>query len=143
MGLTLYDECLKGSGRNSYLKKLLDRIRYIHSPEKMLYRHVRDLYATSVDYYPLSRESIFQIVQNYSLSSPVGTLLLRCFSICWREQPFIWLCTFSGLPVLRNMGITKNYLDELELSVLNNVVSSCLDMAEIATTEHMLMYMRD
>lgn len=146
-GFTLDDERLKGNGGGSYWKELLDRIRDIHSSEKMLYRQVLDLYATSVDYDPHSEESVrfFQIVQNKLHFAAHGhTAAEVIYQRADAEQPFMGLRTFSGdLPVLRDVGVAKNYLDEQELRVLNNLVSGYFDLAEIAAIEHRPMYMRD
>ena len=146
-GFTLDDERLKGNGGGSYWKELLDRIRDIRSSEKMLYRQVLDLYATSVDYDPHSEDSVrfFQIVQNKLHFAAHGhTAAEVIYQRADAEQPFMGLRTFSGdLPVLRDVGVAKNYLDEQELQVLNNLVSGYFDLAEIAAIEHRPMYMRD
>ena len=146
-GFTLDDERLKGNGGGSYWKELLDRIRDVRSSEKMLYRQVLDLYATSVDYNPHSEESVrfFQIVQNKLHFAAHGhTAAEVIYQRADAEQPFMGLRTFSGdLPVLRDVGMAKNYLDEQELRVLNNLVSGYFDLAEIAAIEHQPMYMRD
>ena len=146
-GFTLDDERFKGNGGGSYWKELLDRIRDIRSSEKMLYRQVLDLYATSVDYDPHSEDSVrfFQIVQNKLHFAAHGhTAAEVIYQRADAEQPFMGLRTFSGdLPVLRDVGVAKNYLDEQELRVLNNLVSGYFDLAEIAAIEHRPMYMRD
>ena len=146
-GFMLDDERLKGNGGGSYWKELLDRIRDIRSSEKMLYRQVLDLYATSVDYDPHSEDSVrfFQIVQNKLHFAAHGhTAAEVIYQRADAEQPFMGLRTFSSdLPVLRDVGVAKNYLDEQELRVLNNLVSGYFDLAEIAAIEHRPMYMRD
>ena len=146
-GFTLDDERLKGNGGGNYWKELLDRIRDIRSSEKMLYRQVLDLYATSVDYDPHSEDSVrfFQIVQNKLHFAAHGhTAAEVIYQRADAGQPFMGLRTFSGdLPVLRDVGVAKNYLDEQELQVLNNLVSGYFDLAEIAAIEHRPMYMRD
>ena len=146
-GFTLDDERLKGNGGGNYWKELLDRIRDIRSSEKMLYRQVLDLYATSVDYDPHSEDSVrfFQIVQNKLHFAAHGhTAAEVIYQRADAGQPFMGLRTFSGdLPVLRDVGVAKNYLDEQELRVLNNLVSGYFDLAEIAAIEHRPMYMRD
>ena len=146
-GFTLDDERLKGNGGGNYWKELLDRIRDIRSSEKMLYRQVLDLYATSVDYDPHSEDSVrfFQIVQNKLHYAAHGhTAAEVIYQRADAEQPFMGLRTFSGdLPVLRDVAVAKNYLDEQELRVLNNLVSGYFDLAEIAAIEHRPMYMRD
>lgn len=146
-GFTLDDERLKGNGGGNYWKELLDRIRDIRSSEKMLYRQVLDLYATSLDYDPHSADSIlfFQIVQNKLHYAAHGhTAAEVVYQRADAEQPFMGLRTFAGeLPVLKDVGIAKNYLDEQELRVLNNLVSGYFDIAEIAAIEHRPMYMKD
>ena len=146
-GFTLDDARLKENGGDNYWKELLARIRDIRSSEKMLYRQVLDLYATSLDYDPHSEESVrfFQIVQNKLHYAAHGhTAAEVIYQRADAEQPFMGLRTFSGdLPVLRDVGVAKNYLDEQELRVLNNLVSGYFDIAEIAAIEHRPMYMRD
>lgn len=146
-GFTLDDDRLKGNGGGDYWKELLDRIRDIRSSEKMLYRQVLDLYATSLDYDPHSKESIhfFQIVQNKLHFAAHGhTAAEVVYQRADAAQPFMGLRTFSGdMPVLKDVGIAKNYLDEQELRVLNNLVSGYFDIAEIAAIEHRPMYMKD
>ena len=146
-GFALDDERLKGVGGGNYWKELLARIRDIRSSEKMLYRQVLDLYATSVDYDPHSAESVrfFQIVQNKLHFAAHGhTAAEVIYQRADAEQPFMGLRTFSGdLPVLRDVGIAKNYLDAQELQVLNNLVSGYFDIAEIAAIEHRPMHMQD
>ena len=146
-GFTLDDERLKGNGGGSYWKELLARIRDIRSSEKMLYRQVLDLYATSIDYDPHSEESIrfFQIVQNKLHYAAHGhTAAEVVYQRADANQPFMGLRTFTGdLPVLKDVSIAKNYLDENELQVLNNLVSGYFDIAEIAAIEHRPMYMKD
>ena len=146
-GFALDDDRLKGNGGGNYWKELLARIRDIRSSEKMLYRQVLDLYATSLDYDPHSADSIlfFQIVQNKLHYAAHGhTAAEVVYQRADAEQPFMGLRTFSGdLPVLKDVGIAKNYLDEQELLVLNNLVSGYFDIAEIAAIEHRPMYMRD
>ena len=146
-GFTLDDERLKGNGGGNYWKELLDRIRDIRSSEKMLYRQVLDLYATSIDYDPYSTESVrfFRIVQNKLHYAAHGhTAAEVIFQRADAEQPFMGLKTFFGeLPVKKDIGIAKNYLDEQELRVLNNLVSGYFDLAEIAAIEHRPMYMKD
>ena len=146
-GFTLDDERLKGNGGGNYWKELLERIRDIRSSEKMLYRQVLDLYATSLDYDPHSNESVrfFQIVQNKLHYAAHGhTAAEVIFQRADAKQPFMGLKTFSGeLPVKKDIGVAKNYLDEQELRVLNNFVSGYFDLAEIAAIEHRPMYMKD
>lgn len=146
-GFAMDDERLKGNGGGNYWKELLDRIRDIRSSEKVLYRQVLDLYATSVDYNPNSEESIrfFKIVQNKLHFAAHGhTAAEVIYERADAEMPFMGLTSFSGeLPALKDIGIAKNYLQESELRVLNNLVSGYFDLAEINAIEHKPMYMSD
>ena len=141
------DERLKGNGGGNYWKELLDRIRDIRSSEKVLYRQVLDLYATSVDYNPRSEESVqfFKIVQNKLHYAAHGhTVSEVIYHRADADKPFMGLKTFSGeLPALKDIIIAKNYLDENELRVLNNLVSGYFDLAEVNAIEHRPMYMSD
>ena len=138
---------MKGNGGGNYWKELLDRIRDIGSSEKVLYRQVLDLYATSVDYNPHSEESVrfFKIVQNKLHYAAHGhTAAEVIYQRADAQKPFMGLTSFSGeLPALKDIGIAKNYLDESELKVLNNLVSGYFDLAEINAIEHKPMYMDD
>lgn len=146
-GFTIDDERLKGNGGGNYWKELLDRIRDIRSSEKVLYRQVLDLYATSVDYNPHSEESIqfFKIVQNklhYAAHGRTASEVI--YQRADAEKPFMGLTSFSGeLPSIKDIGIAKNYLQEDELKILNNLVSGYFDLAEINAIEHKPMYMDD
>ena len=146
-GFTIDDERLKGNGGGNYWKELLDKIRDIRSSEKVLYRQVLDLYATSVDYNPHSEESVrfFKIVQNKLHYAAHGhTAAEVIYQRADAEKPFMGLTSFAGeLPALKDIGIAKNYLEENELKVLNNLVSGYFDLAEINAIEHKPMYMDD
>lgn len=146
-GFVLDDERLKGHGGGDYWKELLDRIRDIRSSEKVMYRQVLDLYATSRDYDPSSPESVqfFKIVQNKLHYAAHGhTAAEVIFERADADQEFMGLRTFAGeFPVKKDTEIAKNYLDEDELRVLNNLVSGYFDFAEISAIEHRPMYMKD
>ena len=146
-GFTMDDDRLKGNGGGNYWKELLERIRDIRSSEKVLYRQVLDLYATSVDYDPKDEKSIqfFKIVQNklhYAAHGHTASEVI--YERADSEKPFMGLKTFDGdLPVLREVVIAKNYLEEEELKILNNIVSGYFDFAEIQAIKHKAMYMED
>ena len=146
-GFTMDDERLKQLGGGNYWKELLDRIRDIRSSEKVLYRQVLDLYATSVDYDPKSSESVrfFKIVQNKLHYAAHGhTAAEVIYQRADADKPFMGLRTFKGeMPVLSDVKVAKNYLDENELKILNNLVSGYFDFAEVQAMRHNPMHMSD
>ena len=146
-GFTMDDERLKNLGGGNYWKELLDRIRDIRSSEKVMYRQVLDLYATSVDYNPKSSESVafLKIVQNkLHIAAHGHTAAEIIYERADSDKPFMGLTAFSGdFPVKKDIGIAKNYLDAKELKVLNNIVSGYFDFAEIQAMRHNPMYMSD
>ena len=146
-GFTMDDERLKQVGGGGYWKELLDRIRDIRSSEKVMYRQVLDLYATSVDYNPRAEESIqfFKIVQNKLHYAAHGhTAAEVIFDRVDADKPFMGLTTFAGEHPTRNdIMVAKNYLNEDELKILNNLVSGYFDFAEIQAMRRKPMYMAD
>ncbi len=146
-GFTMDDERLKQMGGGGYWRELLDRIRDIRSSEKVMYRQVLDLYATSVDYDPKAEQSIkfFKIVQNKLHYAAHGhTAAEVIYERADADKPFMGLTTFAGeFPTRTEVTIAKNYLSEDELKVLNNLVSGYFDFAEIQAMRHKPMYMTD
>ena len=146
-GFTMDDERLKNLGGGNYWKELLDRIRDIRSSEKVMYRQVLDLYATSVDYNPTSAESIafFKIVQNKLHYATHGNTAAEViYNRADAEKEFMGLATFEGeMPTLKDVVVAKNYLTEQELKTLNNLVSAYFDLAELKATNKEPMYMQD
>lgn len=146
-GFAMDDERLKGNGGGNYWKELLARIKDIRSSEKVLYRQVLDLYATAVDYNPKDEKSIefFKIVQNKLHYATHGhTASEVVYERADSEKEFMGLKSFKGdLPVWNDAKIAKNYLDENELKILNNLVSGYFDLAEINAIEHKKMQMSD
>lgn len=146
-GFAMDDDRLKNLGGGNYWKELLDRIRDIRSSEKVMYRQVLDLYATSVDYTPNSPETVrfFKIVQNKLHYAAHGhTAAEVVYQRADADKPFMGLTNFKGdHPTLQEAGIAKNYLTEEELKVLNNLVSGYFDFAEIQAIRHIPMYMKD
>ena len=146
-GYAMDDERLKNLGGGSYWKELLDRIRDIRSSEKVLYRQVLDIYATSVDYDPRTEASrlFFKIVQNKLHYAAHGhTAAEVIYERANAEKSFMGLMSFKGeLPCLNDIKIAKNYLDEKEIKILNNIVSGYFDFAEIMALEHKPVYMMD
>lgn len=146
-GFTMDDERLKQNGGGNYWKELLDRIRDIRSSEKVLYRQVLDLYATSRDYDVKAPETIefFKVVQNklhYAAHGHTASEVI--YERVDSEKPFMGLTIFSGdLPTKSEAKIAKNYLTSEELKILNNLVSGYFDFAEIYAARHEYLYMRD
>jgi len=146
-GFTMDDERLKGAGGGNYWKELLDRIRDIRSSEKVMYRQVLDLYATSIDYDPNTQESnqFFKTVQNklhYAVNKQTAAETI--YSRVDAEKDFMGLTTFTGeIPIKSETKIAKNYLNEDELFRLNRMVSAFFDLAEIKAREHPQRRMKD
>jgi hypothetical protein len=146
-GFTMNDEFLKNNGGGVYWKQLLSRIRDIRSSEKMLYRQVLDLYATSADYDPKSLHSIefFKIVQNklhYAVHKQTASEVIYNRADSGKE--FMGLTVFAGdLPVLEEVRIAKNYLSEKELGKLNRLVSAYFELAELRAMNKRVMHMTD
>lgn len=146
-GFTMDDERLKNVGGGNYWKELLDRIRDIRSSEKVMYRQVLDLYATATDYDPNSEQSLtfFKIVQNklhYAAHGNTASevVFLRVDS----DKPFAGLTNFKGdQPTQAEAMIAKNFLEEKELKVLNNLVSAYFDLAELNAIDEREMRMAD
>lgn len=146
-GFTMDDARLKELGGGSYWKELLDRIRDIRSSEKVMYRQVLDLYATSADYDPqssISRE-FFSMVQNkFHFAAHGQTAAEVIYDRADARKPFMGLQTFTGaFPMLKDAQVAKNYLTEEELKALNNLVSGYFDFAELAARRRRLMRMED
>lgn len=146
-GFTMDDARLKELGGGNYWKELLDRIRDIRSSEKVIYRQVLDLYATSIDYNPKGEESVlfFKMVQNklhYAVNQQTAAEVI--YSRADAEKEFMGLTSFSGaIPTKKDISIPKNYLDKEELSRLNRLVSAFFDLAELKALEHIPMKMGD
>lgn len=146
-GFTMNDDLLKKAGGGNYWKELLERIRDIRSSEKVFYRQLLDLFATSVDYNPKSEEckQFFQIVQNklhYAVNKQTAAEII--FSRADSDKPFMGMKTFHGdQPKKEDSLIAKNYLDEKELAMLNRMVSAFFDLAELHAMNHEHMYMQD
>jgi len=146
-GFSMDDERLKQAGGSTYWYELLNRIRDIRSSEKVLYRQVLDLYATSVDYNPNSQESaeFFKIVQNKLHYAAHGhTAAEIIYQRADSNKPFMGLTIFSGeQPLSKDITVAKNYLNEEELKILNNLVSGYFDFAEIQAMKRKPMCMSD
>ncbi len=146
-GFVMNDEFLKNNGGGIYFKKLLARIRDIRSSEKMLYRQVLDLYATSVDYDPNSLHSVkfFKIVQNklhYATHKQTAAEVI--YSRADSKKEFMGLTVFAGnLPILEEVRIAKNYLTTEELEKLNRLVSAYFELAELRAMNRQAMNMEN
>ena len=146
-GFTMDDERLKNLGGGGYWKELLQRIRDIRSSEKVFYRQVLDIYATSIDYNPKADVSIafFKKVQNkihYAVHGQTAAEVI--FTRADAEKEFMGLMTFPGSrPYLKDVVVAKNYLDEKELRSLGQIVSGYLDFAERQAEREQAMTMKD
>lgn len=146
-GFAMDDERLKNFGGGTYFKELLERVRDIRSSEKIFYRQVLDLFATSVDYDSKSNEAkkFFATVQNkmhYAIHHNTASELV--YNRVDANKEFMGLTTFKGeLPSLSEAKVAKNYLDEKELRGLNQLVSGYLDFAERQAEREIAMKMSD
>ncbi len=146
-GFSMDDERLKGSSGGNYWKELLDRIRDIRSSEKVLYRQVLDLYATSVDYNPKSEDSkkFFAIVQNklhYAANGKTASEIILERADANKNLMGMLSIGNSGIHK-SDVIIAKNYLTETELKRLNNIVSAYFDIAELRAIDQKRTYMKD
>jgi len=146
-GFTLDDNRLKNLGGGGYWKELLERIRDIRSSEKVFYRQILDIYATSIDYDPTADISIefFKRVQNkihYAVHGHTAAEVI--VNRADAEKEFMGLTTFEGdRPHLKDVVIAKNYLDEKELRAMGQIVSGYLDFAERQAERQQTMTMKD
>jgi hypothetical protein len=146
-GFTMDDAKLKELGGGRYWRELLERIRDIRSSEKVLYRQVLDLYATSLDYDPKAGETVrfFQIVQNKLHYAAHGRTAAEVIDArADAGKPHMGLTSFAGeRPRKADVGVAKNYLDERELAKLNTIVSAFFDAAEFRAQNQQHTRMRD
>ena len=146
-GFTMDDRRLKQASGGGYWKELIERIRDIRSSEKIFYRQMLDIYATSIDYDPKNDISIefFKRVQNkihYAVHGNTAAEVI--YSRANAEKEFMGLTVFEGnRPHLKDVVIAKNYLSEKELRVLNQIVSGYLDFAERQAERETPMTMLD
>ena len=146
-GFTLNDERLKNNGESPYFEELLARIRDIRSSEKIFWRKVLDIYATSIDYDPKNKLSIdfFKTVKNKMHYATHGhTAAELIFTRVDSEKENLGLTNFKGkYPTKSETEIAKNYLTEEELNILNRMVSAYLDVAELNALDRRPMTMQD
>jgi len=146
-GFTMDDERLKNLGGGGYWKELLERIRDIRASEKVFYRQVLDIYATSIDYDPKAEISVdfFKKVQNkihYAVHGQTAAEVI--YNRADSEKEYMGLTTFKGnRPHLSDAVVAKNYLDEKELRSLGQIVSGYLDFAERQAEREEAMTMKD
>jgi hypothetical protein len=146
-GFAMDDDRLKELGGGGYFKELLERIRDIRASEKVFYRQVLEIYATSIDYDPKAEVSIefFKKVQNkihYAVSGETAAEVI--YHRADAEKDFMGLMTFSGeQPTLREAKVAKNYLNEKELRAMGQLVSGYLDFAERQAEREVPMTMED
>ena len=146
-GFALNDDLLKQAGGGGYWKELLERIRDIRSSEKVFYRQILDIYATSTDYNPNAEETklFFKVVQNKMHFAAHGhtaaeVIYLRADS----TKDNMGLTVFKGKhPKKDEVTVAKNYLDEKELNILNRITSAYLEFAELQAIRHIPMTMKD
>ena len=146
-GFVLDDDRLKELGGGGYFKELLERIRDIRASEKVFYRQILEIYATSIDYDPTADVSIqfFKKVQNkihYAIHGETAAEII--YHRVDAEKEFMGLTTFAGnQPTLREAKIAKNYLNEKELKAMGQLVSGYLDFAERQAQREQVMTMED
>lgn len=146
-GFAMNDDLLKSSGGGDYFKELLDRIRDIRSSERVFYRQILDIYATSIDYDKNAETSIlfFKTVQNkmhYAVTGHTAPELVYLRADC--TKPFMGLTSFKGnKPQKTDIANAKNYLSESELKELNAITSAYLDFAELQALRRKTMTMRE
>lgn len=146
-GFILDDERFKASGDSRYFEELLTRIRDIRSSEKVFWRKVLDIYATSIDYNPNSETSrlFFKQVQNQMHWAAHGhTAAELIYQRADADQPNMGVTNYPGSKLLkRDVEVAKNYLSEEELNILNRVVTAYLEVAELQALNRTPMTMQD
>lgn len=146
-GFAMDDERLKNLGAGGYFKELLERIRDIRASEKVFYRQVLEIYATSIDYNPKAEISIqfFKKVQNkihYAIHGQTAAEVI--YNRADAEKEFMGLTSFAGKqPTLKEAVVAKNYLDEKELRAMGQLVSGYLDFAERQAEREQAMTMQN
>ena len=146
-GFALDDQRLKELGGGNYFDELLARIRDIRSSEKVFWRKVLDIYATSIDYNPSAESSIafFKQVQNkMHWAAHKHTAAEIIYERADSEKQNMGLTSWSGKEIKKtDVEVAKNYLSESELDALNKIVTAYLDIAEVRALDHEPMYMKD
>lgn len=146
-GFAMNDDLLKNAGGGNYFQELLERIRDIRSSEKVFYRQILDIYATSIDYDPRASESIkfFKIVQNKMHFAAHGhTTAEIVYLRSDADKDFMGMTSFDGKSLRKaDASVAKNYLKEDEIKILNRLVTAYLEFAELQAIRQKPMYMKD
>jgi hypothetical protein len=146
-GFAMNDDLLKNAGGGNYFQELLERIRDIRSSEKVFYRQILDIYATSIDYDPRASESVefFKIVQNKMHFAAHGhTAAEIVYLRADADKEFMGMTAFDGKGLRKaDASIAKNYLQEDEIKILNRLVNAYLEFAELQAIRQRPMYMKD
>ena len=146
-GFALDDKRLKELGGGNYFDELLERIRDIRSSEKVFWRKVLDIYATSIDYNPSAESSVafFKQVQNkMHWAAHKHTAAEIIYERADSDKQNMGLTSWNGKQIKKtDVEIAKNYLSEKELDALNKIVTAYLDIAEVRALDHEPMYMKD
>ncbi len=146
-GFTLDDERLKRAGGGNYFEELLERIRDIRSSEKVFWRKVLDIYATSIDYDPNEEisQQFFATVQNKMHWAAHGHTAAEVIAKrADASLPYMGLTSWEGSrPRKSDVSVAKNYLRTEELDALNRIVTAYLEIAELQARNRKPMYMRD
>jgi hypothetical protein len=146
-GFAMNDELLKEAGGGNYFEELLARIRDIRSSEKVFWRKVLDIYATSIDYDPKIEQSVmvFKTIQSKMHWASHGeTAAETIFRRVDAKDKNLGLTNYKGeVPTKREVGVAKNYLSEQELNILNRMVTAFMEIAEIQALDRAPMYMND
>ena len=146
-GFALDDERLKRLGGGNYFDELLERIRDIRSSEKVFWRKVLEIYATSIDYDPRAESTIlfFKQVQNkMHWAAHKHTAAEVIYQRADAEKEYMGLTSWQGKSIKRtDVEVAKNYLNKDELDALNKIVTAYLDIAEVHALNHEPMYMKD
>ena len=146
-GFTMNDELLKQAGGGNYFDELLARIRDIRSSEKVFWRKILDVYATSIDYDPKTEmsQTFFKTVQNKMHWAAHGNTAAEViYKRINADLPHLGLTNFKGdTPSRQETQVAKNYLNEEELNILNRMVTAYLELAELQALNRKPMYMQD
>ena len=146
-GYNINVERFKNNGNDPYFEELLEKIRDIRSSEKVFWRKILDIYATSIDYNPDEKITInfFKIIQNkmhYAVSNNTAAEIV--YNRVDSKKENIGLTNFKGtMPTKKETEIAKNYLSLEELNILNRLVSAYLDVAKINALKRKVMTMKD